>query len=236
MSIHSTFVCISGYFLRIDVQKWNFLNTLGKYWQMFAWKGFTKLLPALCRELFISPQPHQHRMSPPCQSLLIGCEPERLRQVRNCTNMVLRWLRLLSLRSHGWHGRWECWEITALLPAPCNPPPLLQAEGREWNPLSRWMFLPSSCPSHIWTEYKSPGFLFLSPQKVLKCQFQINPLFAFCFSISSQIQTLYWHFPIVSKWVLISSASLRHSVGPLLMSCLDWGRQFTQYVRRPCGQ
>lgn len=93
------------------------------------------------------------------------------------------------LEDHGPH--------TSSSTAPSQPtPPLLQAEGREWvRPLSFRMFLPSSCPSHIWTEYRFPGFLFLSSQK-LPMSISKSPFFFwlhYLTSIPSSLLTFFLH-------------------------------------------
>lgn len=111
-------------------------------------------------------------------------------------------------------------------PVPSKSPPphlLLQAEGREWNLLSLWTFLPSSCPSHIWTEYKSPGFLFPSPRKVSNANSKL---------------TLFWLFPSLSQFntkpLMTFSYCLKMSFHGLCLFktppsshlCPHWSRQF----------
>ena len=133
------------------------------------------------------------------------------------------------LEDHGPH--------TSSSTAPSQPtPPLLQAEGREWvRPLSFRMFLPSSCPSHIWTEYRFPGFLFLSSQK-LPMSISKSPFFFwlhYLTSIPSSLLTFFLHQMGLNEFCSFKTLRLA------ALECLQRGRPFTGSLgcmKMLCGQ
>ena len=171
--IHWLSIHISHYFHKIDFWKWNFFHSFGKYCYLF----------------FLS-----HTVSPVySQNSVLNCSfihhhtnSDYYHSVNHRSFDKKRNILGFCLLTETWHSvpMPSHPSLTRMNPAEGNAgrpwashfllyctlpstPPLLQAEAREWaSPLSFGMSFPSSCPSHLWTEYRFPGVLFLSSQKL----------------------------------------------------------------------